>query len=858
MNKLKTLESEVKEFADSLPYSVKYLADKILTGNIISENDTDNSYSYLLEELNLKSVTAKPEIPINYNSTNANNYKSDLSLLRLSGVEGVNALIENQMLEFSPNLTIIYGANGSGKSGYVRLLKKSFYSKSPEDILPNVHLEAGHKQVNAKFTFKSNGVEIYLQYPISEGNPEFEQFAVFDGKSVSRHLDQKNEFDFRPSGLDFFGELTEAIKNVEIKLNNEIVNKRSGNTLSDLSDLFDGESEIKSVVQNLNDQTKIGDLRIHTPFSDADKLIKLEIEKQYDDLLLASKGKKKEIQKLSYIKALLAGTKKAIETFNQYFAAESLTKIKSAITDCIAKEECAKVEGIEFFKTDKIEGIGTKEWKNFIVAADAFAKQQKFEIADYPQIGDNCLFCHQPLNSSAEKLISNYWTYIKSVAENNARKARKTLDEFKEKIEALAFDLFPDGNILTVWIKEKYPEILITLKHKISEEKKLAENILFDIQNKISTDRISIIMNFTEYEIIESAIDTLIESLSNDEQNTELDRLLKEKTRLIHKEKFNTHFLKFEKYIEDQLWIDKANKVNFPKRKITDMEKYLSDRYFNQKYVDSFNEECKKLNGNFGVEINHTGSAGRSYRQLKLKGRNPNVVLSEGEQKVIAIADFIAEMKLSEANRGIIFDDPVNSLDNDRKKQIADRLAYYSLNKQVIIFTHDLVFFYHIKNSGKKYLEGINNSFVHHSIEKEANLSGKVILNSSPANEGQYNKPTKAEEWLGKSQVANGNDKIDYAKSGLAALRSSYEALAIFTILGGTVQRFDPQIRIGRLKDIKYEKSLIESVIEKHGEISDLIEGHLPSDEFGVVASPEILEQHIKDFQCLTTSLKLL
>ena len=70
------------------------------------------------------------------------------------------------------------------------------------------------------------------------------------------------------------------------------------------------------------------------------------------------------------------------------------------------------------------------------------------------------------------------------------------------------------------------------------------------------------------------------------------------------------------------------------------------------------------------------------------------------------------------------------------------------------------------------------------------------------------------------------------------------------------MQRFDPQIRMGRLKDIKYEKSLIFDVVEKHGEISDLIEGHLPSDEFGIIPTPEILEEYINKFKEIKTKLK--
>jgi energy-coupling factor transporter ATP-binding protein EcfA2 len=852
---VETLESEVKKFANELPYWAKYLAEKILSGNAISDNDIDTSYSFLLEELKLKEKTEKPEIAINYNSANAGNHKSNLLLTKLENVEGVNALTENQTIDFSSNLTIVYGANGSGKSGYARLLKKVFYSKAEEDILPNVHLESGHKIVNAKFTFKSNKTYIPLLYS-QKDNAEFEQFAVFDGKGLFKQLAERNEFEFRPAGLSFFAEYTSSVIRVEQKLNNNITTKNSGNTADDLSALFDGESEIKTVVQHLNAQTNIDDLKNHTPFSDEDKTKKEKIQKQYDELLLASKGKEKELQNLEAIEKQLGENKTSIETLNKYFEGDYLTKIKDAITDFVTKKATAKAEGIENFKTDKIEGIGTEEWKDFIVAAEAFAKKQKTENVVYPENDDNCILCQQPLSGNAENLITNYWQFIKSVAEENAKKAQEALEKVKQAFEKLNFVLFPDDNTLSVWLTEKHPKELEALKKKLSEQNILAQNIVSDIQNKTANERTEIKISTEYHTNIETALEESIKVIKEGEQAKQLTKLLKAKTLLEHKEKFNTHFTKFETYVNNQVWLKKAKKVNFAKRKITDTEKALSDKYFNQKYIDVFNEECQKLNGNFGIVINHTGSAGKSYRQLKLKGRNPNAVLSEGEQKVIAIADFLAEMQLSEINKGILFDDPVTSLDNDRKKQIAERLAIQAAIKQVIIFTHDLVFFYHIKNFSKKHLNSIPNSFVHHSLERDSPLCGKVIANTSPANEGQYHNPTKAEQWLQKSKSAIGNDKIDYSKAGLSALRSSYEALAIFTVLGGTVQRFDPQIRMGRLKDIKYEKSLIENVVEKHGEISDLIEGHLPSDEFEIIPSPEILEEQINHFKELKIKLK--
>lgn len=849
---VETLETEVKKFADGLPYWAKFLAEKILSGNAISENDIDTSCSYLLEHLKLKEETEKPEIEIDYNAANAGNYKSDLLLTKLENVEGVNALTENQTIEFSPNLTIIYGANGSGKSGYVRLLKNVFYSKAPENILPNVHIDNGHKAIDAKFTFKSSNTEIPLKFS-DKDNAEFEQFAVFDGNSVLKHLENKNEFEFRPAGLSFFADYTNAIVRVEQKLNAEIQSKQSSN---DFSIWFDGNSEIKTLVQNLNAETKIEDLKKYTPFSEENKTQKEAIQKQYDELLLASKGKEEKIKNLEKIKSLLVQNKQAIEKLNQFFTTDVISKVKTAITDCVSKEATAKAEGIENFKTEKIHGVGTEEWKNFIVSAETFAKTQKTENAVYPKNGDNCLLCQQPLSDEAQKLISNYWSFIKSVAEQNAKQAQDKLDEIKKKYENLNFDLFPQDNTLTVWLTEKFPNELEALKLKLTEQKTLAQNIVSDIQNKTATERTALQISVEQHTTIETAIDEDIKLLKEDEQSKELEKLLNSKILLEHKEKFNTHFSKFETFVNNQIWIKKATKADYAKQTITKTEKALSNKYFNQKYIDAFNEECQKLNGNFGIDINHTGSAGKSYRQLKLKGKNPNAVLSEGEQKVIAIADFLAEMHLSEVNKGIIFDDPVTSLDNDRKKQIAERLAFQATLKQVIIFTHDLVFFYHIKNFSKKYLNGISNSFAHHSLERESPLCGKVVANTSPANEGQYHEPTKAESWLAKSKSANGNERIDCSKAGLSALRTSYEALAIFTILGGTVQRFDPQIRMGRLKDIKFDKSLIETIVEKHGEISDLIEGHLPSDEFGIIPSPELLEEQIGNFKSLKEQLK--
>ncbi len=123
VEEVKTLETEVKEFANSQPYWAKYLCSEILAGVEITDAIINTSYSYLLETLGLKEATEKAEISISYNPNASDDFKENLNFVSLTNVEGVNALTENQTIELTPSLTIIYGANGAGKSGYVRLLK---------------------------------------------------------------------------------------------------------------------------------------------------------------------------------------------------------------------------------------------------------------------------------------------------------------------------------------------------------------------------------------------------------------------------------------------------------------------------------------------------------------------------------------------------------------------------------------------------------------------------------------------------------------------------------------------------------------------------------------------------------------
>lgn len=555
---------------------------------------------YLLEDLGITEKTTRTEITLSGLHDNERDYYSNLMLSELENVEGVNALLEGQSIEFSPNLTIIYGSNGSGKSGYTRLLKNVFYSKSKEKVLSNIYSTDIVKPVNANFIFKSEGNEISVSYNNND-HSIFEQFSVFDGKSAVKHIESKNEFEFKPAGLNFFGKFADALSHVEKKLNNEVTIKQQGTNINNLLMLFDGNSEVTEAIQAINTDKGFENLSKIASYTEKNTKEKESVQKKYEELQIASTKKDQEIRNLNTIKKLLLQVKQSVEKFNQYFSNEMFEKANQAIIECLEKEEIAKNEGVENFKTDNLNGIGTSEWKNFILSAEKFALLQENGNSHYPKNEDHCLFCQQKLSEPAQKLIINYRKFIESVSEKKAAELQNKLNKAKKLYDDLDFNLFPPNNILTNWLIENYPIELEIIKHSIEKQQILAEKICSDIQNKVVNEKVGVLIETNIFETIEIELEKSLTILNTGNQFKELERLRNSIINLEHKEKLSLHFPKFENYFNMQVWLNKASKANFPKQKITLKEKELSSKYFSENYVSIFNNECQKLNGDFGI-----------------------------------------------------------------------------------------------------------------------------------------------------------------------------------------------------------------------------------------------------------------
>ena len=855
LQKVKTLETEVKEFVNSQPYWAKYLCSEILAGNEITELIINNSYSHLLQELRLKDKTNAPELPIYFNPNASDDFRTNLLFKSLEKVEGVNALSENQIIELTKNLTIIYGTNGAGKSGYTRLLKKVFYSKDKSNILPNINVTSGNKPISATFKFTSDADEILLKYPEDSENGIFNQFSVFDGDVGKKHLSVRNDFSFRPASLQFFGIFNASLEKLHSMLQNEISNKNTTNPFMD-DDIFRGESSIKNFLIQLSHESNLDNLNIHRPYTEKDKENKLKKIKFYDDLKISLAQKEETIKKLRTVKEQLLTKKEVLLKINGQFNTTKLNSLIADISDLKSKEEIASKEGIKKFESYNIQGIGTIEWKKFIEAAQNFVLIQGEN--EYPILGDDCIFCQQELNDDSKiNLIYNYWEYIKSVAEQEAKSAKEKLTKTKLDYEKINLNQFPETDILTIWLEEKHKKTLITIVDSLKKQEELSEKIIKKIDDKNDSIISEIQLDLSVLDTINNEIGEEIEAFEKDEKNKKLNELLNEITYLNHKEKLSDRYKDIKELHENLIWKSKANKFNKStfKSQSTNTEKRLSKDYFNADYINAFNNECEILNGKFGIEIDAKSSDAKSNRQLFLKKKDPSEILSEGEQRVIALADFIAETIITPINKGLIFDDPVNSLDEKRKSLIAKRLVSLSEEKQVIIFTHDLVFVSSLMNYAQ------DKMLIHecHWIENRNGKPGQVWLKNSPVYEKVYRNAEPARNFHTK---ANKDDcppeqRESLIKNGFTALRTCYEVLVINDLFKNVVQRYNERVSVDSLSSVYFDEALINELLESFAQCCRYMEGHTHSDKYAYTKpEPANLNEEIQRYDALRNKIK--
>ena len=198
------------------------------------------------------------------------------------------------------------------------------------------------------------------------------------------------------------------------------------------------------------------------------------------------------------------------------------------------------------------------------------------------------------------------------------------------------------------------------------------------------------------------------------------------------------------------------------------------------------------------------GNTKKEYRLDFAEEYIPSQILSEGEQNVCSIADFLTEVQLDKNNCGIVFDDPVSSLDHERKDKIAHRLVVEASQRQVGVFTHDIVFMSQMVKHASK--NGID--VVAHWIRKVNGVPGCVEENTNPRLSSLSSLKNDSAAAVKDFGVLGAKEQERALGASFDYLRSACEALIEELLFAGTIERYNDHIKVQNLEEVVFDQQL--------------------------------------------------
>jgi hypothetical protein len=235
----------------------------------------------------------------------------------------------------------------------------------------------------------------------------------------------------------------------------------------------------------------------------------------------------------------------------------------------------------------------------------------------------------------------------------------------------------------------------------------------------------------------------------------------------------------------------------------------LTQQVVSKGLANALNAEFKQLGVNeLHVALHSQSVKGKSSHKLVLKlpgAKRPMSILSEGEQGAIAIASFLAEVNVGGGRGGIVFDDPVCSLDHRRRELVAARLIAEAKKRQVVIFTHDVYFLCVLQQQAEHSGVGLSALSLHHR------MAGFGVPDNALPFQGA--KTSTRVSMLRQMHTvcaklhAIGDEKEYHRRAGdtYFYLRQAWERGIEEVLFRGVVTRFSEGIQTQKLKEVVVE-----------------------------------------------------
>lgn len=786
----------------------------------LNQNEREEVFKYFLESIGLKKGLPK----LSFSKPSYTPTDQHIELGSLSDVTGVNRLAKNQTIDFSPNITVIYGENGTGKTGYGRVLKALGFSYDQSNtIFSNVFAQSQQPK-SASINYKVNGDTDTFTWDGTNKNEDLKNISVFNSDCVQISLDGSRQLIVSPIGFHLFNLVSAELR----ELDSLLQSKKSEHSpqlhwIENLHEVTPQNQFINGLSKDSTEK-KLYELSGFTPEHEKDLEKKeAELSKLNKPLLINEiRSRRSQSNELSKLESKIKSAKNTLnaESWNK------LIELDKRIEDL----EKSSQKGIKEITEDKgIEYFETEEFKNFLSSAEAYIKI--LNKPKYPEDSNVCVYCRQPLELPAKELLASYRALLNDKTQKSITKAKKEKQELISKVK----------NEVKTQLQLNHESFGLDDEEKPVQPQKLKDynQQLSKLKNIFINDQI------TEDSVFTLKYDVFIQFFTN--KKTDIDNKLKEKRESfenIDKEetelKVKVSELKDRKLLSNKkeeikkaisnykmLSVLNSHSNAFNTSSISRKTSQAREELVSQNFNQIFKSELKALRkSNLPIELSFGTERGRSKLSHRIGSKQLLEVLSEGEQKAIALT----ELQLDNIKAPVIFDDPVNSLDHKIIDAVAKRLMRLSKERQVVIFTHSVLLFNSLLYLNREpSFKSLNCNF--YNVKNEYEAVGVVTEAEEEKN--------KVKENISKINILinntpKGRSEVDVAKEGFAELRSAVELFVEYEVFNGTVQRYQKHISIGRFMNVKSD--IISSHKESLNDIYDRCCGFI-----GAHSNPQVV-----------------
>jgi len=787
----------------------------------------------------------------------------DVSLKALREPKHLNAIDSGQSLSFQADgLTVVYGYNGVGKSGYARALKRACRARTVEDIFPNVYSSHQAGDVpSAAIDWLRSGEEKTHGWTATTVSPaELSQISVFDAHCARVFVDSQAKVLFVPNGLEVMHGLADAMQWAQKQLEHE--RSSASFDFSPLSALHGSHVVGRAMA-------KLGRSSNHEEFEKLAAMTEEELaELEYLRKLFRDEDPAKQAAAVRRLLLRLSTLLAELTARAGPLQDASVQELREAFVALIAAEGAAKLVE-EKLKGNGVAvlGTGSEPWELLLRSAIDFATQTAYPGSDFPgpEQDAHCVLCQQPLTVEAAERLKVFVQFLEDDAQQRFNQQRNRTKELYRAISGLKFETFPSDVTLLDELAEGAPELVAAVRTYVQA---LHERQLL-IMKRASERLVEELPALPQSPI--EALDAWVDARTKEAVKLEAaltgEERAKKQALMLDLDARVALGPLLPKVLEAIRWYrrDHAFAESIKACGTTGVTKKTNELYeahVTEELRAAFARELEQLGMRHQpVSLEMTGQKGTRVQQLKL-GTLPrfaktkvSAILSEGEQRVVALALFLAEIGVEPGGSGLIFDDPVSSLDHVRRERIAYRLVVEAKKRQVIVFTHDLAFALALTDIAID----LGIKFAHRHLSSTPSKKG--LCQEDLPFEGKKLKnrigdlralAARARKTLEENADTQGYD--DLVRGGYRRLRDTWEQLVEDLLLQGTVRRFRRSVETTRLRYVAVEDSDASAVYNGMGRCSNF------THEGGTEAPPPLPEpeEFLADVEALAAFAKQL